>query len=101
MKKFSMEQIFGLSEQAGVGVPAEELIRKVGISEQRRCESPIGGQDPTLPARRSSSNAAVQRKTGDRPLLILRTTTSCKLSTSKQLSFGFWVKSLVHVAELL
>ena len=34
-KKFSVEQIVGVLKQAEVGVPVAELIRKVGISEQR------------------------------------------------------------------
>ena len=33
-KKFSVEQIVSVLKQAEVGVPAAELIRKVGISEQ-------------------------------------------------------------------
>ena len=33
-KKFSVEQIVSILKQAEVGVPAAELIRKVGISEQ-------------------------------------------------------------------
>ena len=33
-KKFSVEQIVSVLKQAEVGVPAVELIRKVGISEQ-------------------------------------------------------------------
>ena len=37
MKKtrFSVEQIVGVSKRAEVGVPAAELIRKVGISRLR------------------------------------------------------------------
>jgi len=33
-KKFSVEQIVGVSKQAEVGVPVAELVRKVGVSEQ-------------------------------------------------------------------
>ena len=33
-KKFSVEQIAGVSKQAEVGVPVAELIRKTGITEQ-------------------------------------------------------------------
>ena len=33
-KRFSVEQIVGVLQQAEVGVPVVELIRKVGISEQ-------------------------------------------------------------------
>ena len=33
-KKFSVEQIVSVPKQAEVGVPAAELIRKVGMSEQ-------------------------------------------------------------------
>ena len=33
-KRFSVEQIVGILKQAEVGVPVEELVRKVGISEQ-------------------------------------------------------------------
>jgi putative transposase len=33
-KKFSVEQIVSVLKQVEVGVPAAELIRKVGISEQ-------------------------------------------------------------------
>ena len=33
-KKFSVEQIVGVLKQAEVGVPAAELIRKTGITEQ-------------------------------------------------------------------
>ena len=33
-KRFSVEQIVGVLEQAEVGVPVVELLRKVGISEQ-------------------------------------------------------------------
>lgn len=35
-KRFSVEQIVGVLKQAEVGVPVAELIRKAGISEQRR-----------------------------------------------------------------
>ena len=34
-KRFSVEQIVGVLKQVEVGVPAAELVRKVGISEQR------------------------------------------------------------------
>ncbi len=33
-KRFSVEQIVGVLKQGEVGVPVEELIRQVGISEQ-------------------------------------------------------------------
>jgi putative transposase len=34
-KKFSVEQIVGVLKQGEVGVPVADLIRNVGISEQR------------------------------------------------------------------
>ena len=34
-KRFSVEQIVGVLKQAEVGVPVGELVRRVGISEQR------------------------------------------------------------------
>ena len=33
-KRFSVEQIVGVLQQAEVGVPIGELVRQVGISEQ-------------------------------------------------------------------
>ena len=33
-KRFSVEQIVSVLEQAELGVPVAEVIRKVGISEQ-------------------------------------------------------------------
>ena len=33
-KRFSAEQIVGVLQQAEVGVPVGELVRRVGISEQ-------------------------------------------------------------------
>jgi len=33
-KRFSVEQMIGVLEQAEVGVPVAEVIRKVGISER-------------------------------------------------------------------
>lgn len=33
-KRFSVEQIVGILEQAEVGVPVAEVIRKAGIAEQ-------------------------------------------------------------------
>lgn len=33
-KRFSVEQIVGVLQQAEVGVPVAELLRRVGISEQ-------------------------------------------------------------------
>ena len=34
-KRFNVEQIVAVLKQAGAGVPLAELIRRVGISEQR------------------------------------------------------------------
>ena len=34
-KRFSVEQIVGVLKQAELGVPVAELIRQVGITEQR------------------------------------------------------------------
>ena len=33
-RRFSVEQIVGVLKQAEVGVPAGELVRQVGVSEQ-------------------------------------------------------------------
>jgi len=48
-KRFSVEQISAVLEQAEAGIPVVELIRKVGISEQTfyRWKKVYGGLDPS------------------------------------------------------
>jgi putative transposase len=69
-KRFSVEQIVAVLKEAELGMPAAELIRKVGISEQTfyRWKKVYGGLEPGQ-ARRlkqlEEENAKLKRLVAD------------------------------------